>query len=298
MIAKWIVTDPTYAKYAEKDALIIVNHAQKGFVYPFGKWLNSTFRAVFIFPYWLLLFGLIHYLFVRFKRFWKTVGIAFLITLFLLFLFPNTLLIFENDKSSISIGTVSNGRIQNAKRMNYRGDNFSTYSFAGYLFGRTFVHDRLKKTILETYEKCEKSCPDVKFILGEIGSRNGGQFLPHRTHRNGLSVDFMTPLIKNGKSFHSTHLFNLWGYRLEFDNRGKKGNLEIDYETIAKHLSALEEIAKQNDLRIQKVIFDPVLRPYLLATPTGKKLKHLPYTKNRVIVRHDDHYHVDFEVLK
>ena len=297
-IAERVVADPTFAKYAGKDAQAIAYIIQKGFVFPFGKWLNLVYRGIVVFPYWLLIFGFIRWNFVRFKRVWEIAALTFFTMFFLLFLFPNTLMIFENDKPSISSGSVSNGRIQNAKRMNYRGNNFSTYSFGGYLLGRTFVHSRVKKTILETYEQCEKICPDVNFVLGETGRQHGGRFLPHRTHRNGLSVDFMTPLLKNGKPHNSNHLFNLWGYSLEFDNEGKKGNVEIDYETMAKHIFTLEKIARKNGLRIQKVIFDPILRPYLLATPTGKKLKHLPFTKNRVYVRHDDHYHIDFEVVK
>jgi len=297
LIAKWIVTDPTYAKYAGNDARIIVAQIQKGFVFPFGKWLSSAFRSILVFPYLLLFFGLIRFLFVRFKRTWKIVGISFLGILIFLFIFPNTLMLFQNNQPSISSGSVSNGQIKNAKRMKYRGENYTTYSFAGYLLGRTFVHSELKKTIVETYFECEKTCPNINFVLGEIGSRKGGRFLPHRTHRNGLSVDFMTPLLKYGEAFQANHLFNLWGYRWEFDDKGVKGNVEIDYETMAKHLFTLEKLGKQNGLRIQKVIFDPVLRPYLLATETGGKLKHLPFTKNRVVIRHDDHYHVDFEVV-
>jgi penicillin-insensitive murein DD-endopeptidase len=297
MIARWIVADPTYLKYAGKDAQVIVNHVQKMFLFPFGKWLPSIFRSIIVFPYFLLIFGLIRFLILRFKRFWKNAGIFILSVLFLLFLFPDALLIFENNKISISSGSVSNGRIKNAKRIDYRGDNFSTYSFAGYLLGRTFVHSLVKKTILETYEECEKICPGVEFTLGETGSQTGGRFLPHRTHRNGLSVDFMSPLLKYGEPHQSNHLLNLWGYRLEFNDKGEKGNVEIDFESMARHLFALEKAAQKNGLLIQKVIFDPVLKPYLLATPTGQKLKHLPFTKNRVIVRHDDHYHVDFGLV-
>lgn len=294
-IAQWIVADPTYAKYAGKDAAGMVRYVQSGFVYPFGKWLSPWWQSIIVFPYLTLLFGILRYLFVRFKRFWKIAGImAFGIFAFL-FIFPDNLLFFENNTESTSKGTVANGSIFNAKRVNYRGDNFSTYSYICYLAGRTFAHSKVRKTILEAYKSCEKSCPDTHFILGEIGSRHGGRFLPHRTHRNGLSVDFMTPLLKNGKPFQSNHIFNLWGYRYEFDDKGKKGNISIDYETMSKHLLTIEKSAKANGLQIQKVIFDPVLRPYLLATNTGKQLKHLPFTRNRVVVRHDDHYHVDFK---
>lgn len=297
-LAKWVVSNPMYAKYAGKDAQVIVSSIQKGIVFPFGKLLSPSFLGLIVFPYWLLIFGVIRWSLVQYKRIWKTTAISFATVLFLLFLFPNALMIFENNEPSISKGSVSKGSIQNAKRMNYRGDNFTTYSFTCYLLGRTFVHSAVKRTILESYTECQKSCPQTRFILGETGRRNGGRFLPHRTHRNGLSVDFMTPLLKNGQSFNSNHLFNLWGYRLEFDDNGKIGNVSIDYETMAKHLLILEKKARQNGLRIQKVIFDPVLRPYLFATPTGAKLKHLPFTKNRVIIRHDDHYHVDFEIVK
>lgn len=293
LLADWIVSDPVYTKYAGRDANRIVSHIQKALIFPFGKWLSVSKLSWLVIPYFFLLFAGIRYLF-RFKKFWRIFGIVSFSLLLFLYLFPNTLLILENNKPSIVQGSVANGSIKNAKRMYFRGDNFTTYSFVCYLAGRTFVHDKVRKTMVDSYQSCKESCPDITFIVGETGHPNGGHFPPHRTHRNGMSVDFMTPLLKNKKAYRSNHLFNLWGYRYEFDNEGKKGNLEIDYETMARHLIALEKAAKQNGLKIQKVIFDPVLRPYLLATASGKKIKHLPYTKNRVIIRHDDHYHVDF----
>ncbi len=293
-IADWIVSDPTYLKYAGKDADRIVNYLQKTFIYPFGKWLKGSSRYWIVIPYYFFLIAGIRYLLGRFKKLWKITGIGLLVIFFFLYLFPNIFQLFENSRPSIVHGSVSRGYVENAKRMYFRGDNYTTYSYPGYLAGRTFAHDKVRQTMLDAFEVCETTCPDITFVVGEIGFRNGGQFLPHRTHRNGMSVDFMTPLLKKGKHYRSHHLFNLWGYRFEFDNKGKKGNVEIDYETTARHLLALDQAAKKNGLKIQKVIFDPVLRPYLLKTPTGQKIKHLPFTKNRVIVRHDDHYHVDF----
>ncbi len=296
-IGEWIVSDPTYAKYAGKDADRIVSYLQSSFIYPFGEWLKGSSRYFIVIPYYFLLFLTIRYLFGKFKHFFKILGTSTLILFFFGYLFPNTLMIFENNKPSISQGSVSQGSVQNAKRMYFRGENFTTYSYPGYLAGRTFAHDKVRQTMMDSYKICEESCPKITFVVGEIGRKHGGQFLPHRTHRNGMSVDFMTPLLKNEKHYRSHHLFNLWGYRFEFDNKGKKGNVEIDYETMAKHLLALEKTAKQNGLAIQKVIFDPVLRPYLLKTKTGQQLKHLPFTKNRVVIRHDDHYHVDFRSI-
>lgn len=293
-IGNAVVSHPTFSKYAVKDANFIVKYLQGILIYPFGKWISGNWRYLIMIPYYFLLFMIIRYLLVRYKKFWKGMGIGLVILLMILYIFPGLMRLFENAQASTSHGTAANGSIENAKRMYFRGDNFTTYSFPGYLAGRTFLHDQLRKAVKEAYAACETSCPGITFVLGETGLRKGGQFLPHRTHRNGLSVDFMSPLLRKGRSYKTHHLFNLWGYALEFDNKGKKGNLEIDYETMARHLHEMEKAAKQNGLTIRKVIFDPVLRPYLLASPSGEKIRHLPFTKNRVTIRHDDHYHIDF----
>ena len=296
-ISQWVSSYETYSGYAGKQATVIANAIQNILIYPFGKWLKGSHQYLVVFPYWLVLLLLIQFVVLKYKRLIKISLLGFVVVLFLLYCFPNVLLFGESPNPSQSIGSVSNGKIRYSKRLPFRGKNFTTYSFPGYLAGRTFVHDKLRKTILETYEKCLTTTPDRVFLIGETGRRHGGLFLPHRTHRNGLSVDFMTPLLKNGKPYTSHHIFNLWAYGFEFDNNGRWKKISIDYETMAQHLLALQATAKENGLAIQKVIFDPVLRPYLLATPTGKKIKHLPFTKNRVIVRHDDHYHIDFKVL-
>ncbi|MGB1217250.1 MAG: penicillin-insensitive murein endopeptidase, partial [Saprospiraceae bacterium] len=247
-----------------------------------------------------LIFSLVFEFISRTKKFWKWfLIIAFIIHGFL-FVFPNTLLLFDNNKTSQTKGSVSRGSIEHAKRVPMRGANYTTYSFWGYLFARTFTHDKVKQTILDAYQTCESTCPNTKFLLGEIGFPNGGKFLPHRTHRNGMSVDFMSPLKKGekhlGTGYHRYNALNLWGYGMEFDKEGKDGKRELDFETIALHLQALEKSAKKNGLSIQKVILHPDLRNKLLRTKEGKKIRHLPFTKNPVILRHDDHYHVDFKL--
>ncbi len=297
-IGKWVVSNATFAKYAHVDASRISVAIQKAMVYPFGKYLSKAQRLVLVFPYYLLLLLALRALFLHTRRVWKYAAWGSVGLLLFLFLFPNTLQYFENDKPSKSIGHVANGHIVESKRMYYRGANYTTYSFLCYLLGRTHVNDRIRQVMVAAYEACEDTCPNTTFVVGEIGRKRGGNFLPHRTHNNGLSVDFMSPLRKNGKAYRSSHLLNLWGYRHEFDDRGKKGNLEIDYEAMAKHLYALDRAARDQGLLIQKVIFDPVLRPYLLQSEYGPKIENLPFTKKRVIIRHDDHYHVDFGIPK
>lgn len=296
-ISDWITAKSIYAKYASKAAPIMIRAIQEGLVYPFGKYISSSKEALIIFPYWFLVFFTIRLLYVKTQKIWKWIGLGIAVLYLFLYCFPDTLLLLDNDQASRSSGTVSNGQLENAKRVPFRGDNFTTYAFWGYLTGRTFAHDKVKATILDAYDICIETCPETTFALGEIGFCNGGRFIPHITHQNGLSVDFMTPMLKDGKPYHSHHLLNIWGYGWEFDKKGHKDNVQIDYETSAKHIYALKQAAKKHGLRIKKVIFDPVLRPYLLKTEYGKKIKNLPYTRNRVIIRHDDHYHIDFEVL-
>ena len=298
-ICQWVAAKPTFADYAYLDASRICHSIQRKMVFPFGKFLSKVQRGYLVFPYWIVLFLLLRTVFIHTKKIWYYAGAGLTVLLFVLYLFPGTLQLLENDAKSKSIGHVANGRIENSKRMNFRGENFTTYSFGGYIFGRTYVHDRVRTIMLESYAACETLCPDVTFVVGEIGRKKGGKFLPHRTHQSGLSVDFMTPLLKKEKHYRSfSHIFNLWTYRHEFDNDGHMGKVSIDFETMAKHLYELHKATRKEGLVIQKVIFDPVLRPKLLATTYGPKIKHLPFTKKRVIIRHDDHYHVDFGIAK
>ncbi|MCI5082227.1 MAG: penicillin-insensitive murein endopeptidase [Saprospiraceae bacterium] len=296
VIADYITSYPAYAKYANGAAAVMVKELQAGLLFPFGKYLRPSQEQWLVFPYWLLLFWVFRLGYLAVRPYAKWIALALSLVLLTLYIFPDVLLVLDNEKPSISRGGVANGQVENAKRLPFRGDNYTTYSFSGYLLGRTYAHDRVKATVLDAYGICESSCPEITFVLGEIGCKGGGRFIPHITHQNGMSVDFMTPMLRHGQAYKSHHLLNIWGYGWEFDKNGRKGEVEIDYETAAKHIFALTQAAKENGLRIAKVIFDPVLRPQLLDTKFGPKIKHLPFTRNRVIIRHDDHYHIDFEV--
>jgi penicillin-insensitive murein endopeptidase len=96
-----------------------------------------------------------------------------------------------------------------------------------------------------------------------------------------------------------TNLFNQFGYALEFDAKGRTKELAIDFETMAQHLLALKKAAAAHGLKIRIVIFDPQLRSILMQGATGQKLKaSIPFSRNPSWVRHDEHYHVDFEPLR
>lgn len=194
-------------------------------------------------------------------------------------------------------GTTSAGRLENGVKLPSRGSNFVSYSSVAEFAGRTYVHSGVKSIIVGAYQILENEQPSKVFKYAETGFKNGGQFRPHKTHQNGLSVDFMTPVVNSaGKSVHlPTHSKNRWGYDIEFNQRGTYQGLSIDYHAMAAHIVALHQQAKQTGYDIWRVIFDPTLQPHLFTTQYGEYLKkNIKFSKKRSWVRHDEHYHVDF----
>jgi penicillin-insensitive murein endopeptidase len=178
------------------------------------------------------------------------------------------------------------------------GPNFAVYSELGLKLGRTWVHAQVRDVVLGAYSTLSRSTPDVQYVYGETGLRTGGPVLPHRTHENGTSVDFMVPV--RGRDGRPAQLprtaQNHFGYDLEFDSAGQLGNLRIDFAAIAAHLAQLDVEARRHGFGIARVILAPEYIPKVLATPAGQHIKPLPFMKTKPWVRHDEHYHVDFAV--
>lgn len=207
---------------------------------------------------------------------------------------------------SKSIGTVKDGKLQNAKLVPFQGLNFQYFDTASYLAGRAFVIDKVKQTVVSSYKEMETVCPNRFFFIMECSNKGGGKIFPHRTHQNGMSIDYMTPLLKAGKPYYQYDTMGVSHYLLEFDNEGKllaDKDVSVDFETIAKHILSVEKAARANGLKISKVIFKIELKDELFATDSGKKLQssgiyivqQLTPLINSI---HDDHYHIDFERVK
>jgi penicillin-insensitive murein DD-endopeptidase len=210
----------------------------------------------------------------------------------------------KDSLASQSIGSVGNGKLINGRLVPYSGVNFFYFDSTSYMNKRAFVHEKVLKVVLETYKKLENSAPEYSFGIMECSNEKGGKIDPHHTHQNGLSIDFMSPLIV--ENVHSQTYDFLGGvhYMLEFNENGilkTDQSHQIDFDKIALHLLELNEQAKKKGLKIQKVIFKLELLDELFATPNGKKLKtsgiyfakKLPTLINSL---HDDHYHVDFSL--
>lgn len=200
---------------------------------------------------------------------------------------------------SICYGSTANGRLENGVRLPSEGANFVAYSDIAVLAGRTYVHSEVYEILLAAWKVLEKEQPDKVYKYAETGFEEGGEFSPHKTHRNGLSVDFMTPMINgDGKSVHlPTHPFNRFGYDIEFDEKGHYKDLRVDYEALAAHIVALHKATQARGHKIWRVIFDPKLQAGLYDTRYGDYIReHIQLSKKPSWVRHDEHYHVDFIV--
>lgn len=200
---------------------------------------------------------------------------------------------------STCFGTTSSGSLSNGVKLPSEGKNYVGYSAMARVAGRTYIHSEVRDIIVSAYKDLETEQPVKVYKYAETGFKKGGEFKPHKTHRNGLSVDFMTPVKdKNGKSVHlPTSPLNRLGYNIEFDDNDHYDGMYIDYEAIAAHVVALHKQANEHGHDLWRVIFDPKLQSNLYKTKYAQYLKNnIQFSKKRSWVRHDEHYHVDFEI--
>jgi len=206
---------------------------------------------------------------------------------------------------SIAHGNVGNGSLEHATLIPFEGKNYVYFDNTSYLGGRAFTHSKVAEITIAAYESLEKQGVNRMFRVMEFSRKEGGKLFPHRTHQNGLSVDYMMPKIKEGKPYYKLDKKGASHYMLDFDKNGRWSGdktVSIDFDMAARHILELEKQARKKGMRIHKVIFNTHLQDELFASPHGKKLRKsgIYITRNlpRVINDlHDDHYHVDFVSL-
>jgi penicillin-insensitive murein endopeptidase len=202
-------------------------------------------------------------------------------------------------KQSRCFGTTSNGRLENGVQLPYRGDNFVAYSKLGHWLGRNYVHSEVRAIVIDSLNQLHQQYPGKKFRYGETSLRKGGLMKPHRTHQNGLSVDFMVPVLDDeGKSaYFPSNMSNKYGYEMEFDRQGRAPGYRIDFEALAAQMVAIDSAARAQGVEIWRFIFAPDLRKFLLDTSYGDYIrKNIRFMKGQAWVRHDEHFHVDFDI--
>lgn len=207
-----------------------------------------------------------------------------------------------NSLQSISVGSVSDGSIKNSKLIPFSGDNYQYFDRWSYLNGRAFLNGDVLKAVLQTYDVLQQQLPKRWFNIMECSHKDGGKLFPHRTHQNGLSVDFMMPLIKGGKAYYELDNKGIKHYLLDFDNSGrysKDHTVSIDFNLVAKHILELNSQANKEGLKIVKVIIKIELKDELFNSKYGKILKNsgiyiVKGLTPKINELHDDHYHIDF----
>lgn len=202
-------------------------------------------------------------------------------------------------KESTCFGTSSHGRLEGGVAIPESGPNFSPYSSLGVALGRTHAHSKVAAVVGAAYRTLESSAPDTIYVYGESGWARGGRIKPHRTHQNGLAIDFMVPVInRNGKSVPlPTGITHKFGYSIEFDANARYEDLSIDFDAIAEHLHALHQAAQADGIGIKRVIFEKAFIPKLYATRRGGFIKSsIFFMQTEPWIRHDEHYHIDFDV--
>lgn len=200
---------------------------------------------------------------------------------------------------STCFGTVANGRLENGVQLPDQGQNFSPYSALGVATGRTYIHSKVAAIVVAAYHSMEASAVGKVFVYGETGWSSGGRIRPHKTHRNGLSVDFFVPIMDGkGTSIPFPNgIGNKFGYGVEFNENASYEGYHIDFEAMGEHLYQLDVAAKTAGAGLALVILDPPYLPRLLATRHGEYLKEkINFMNGKAWVRHDEHYHVDFSI--
>lgn len=191
------------------------------------------------------------------------------------------------------------------------GKGYQTYSFFGSAIGRQYAHHKVIETLEVAFEALHEDTGRT-FDIAEIGHAEGGKFLPHKTHRQGLSVDIMTPMVyDDGQPARlSTGPLSLWGYCWHIDPTNHrlggyqwdvlpgssyptlcpkvqmKSQKTVDFNMMKQLIQQLDQTAREKGGRIKYVIVAPSFVSEL-------KGVGVPLTTKAKII-HDDHIHVEF----
>jgi penicillin-insensitive murein endopeptidase len=207
----------------------------------------------------------------------------------------------DDASPSRSVGTPAQGRLEHGHPIPPSGPGFVTYSYLGSALGRQYVHGAVRDLLVEAFAACARDRPNRRFVVGETGWPHGGRFWPHRSHENGLSVDVFMPLRDGAGRARDVAAWpwNEFGYGLDFDAKGKLGDLSIDFDEVALLLTEIDARARAFGLRVQQIIVAPEYVPLILASTSGKRMGGLSgaFQRRPVWWRHDEHVHLDFAVL-
>ncbi|AZQ64913.1 hypothetical protein EI427_22055 [Flammeovirga pectinis] len=232
-----------------------------------------------------------------------------------------------NKGQSVSHGTRFNGTLERGWLLPYRGENYGSFSgISYYLMDNAYVNNKVSRSVLDSYESLNNTISnDCFYYYMECSDHSGGNLYLHRSHENGLSIDFMIPKQQEGKPYTFLDHWGLFHYFLETDYLGNykqrysllnflnpllskiigkvfiPSNISNDFRKVADHILALDIACKKNGISIKQVIIRIEFKEKIFSTPSGQKLlsrgvyfaKKLPPEVNEM---HDEHYHIDFNI--
>lgn len=198
-------------------------------------------------------------------------------------------------EEAISYGEGGCGKVTGAVELPCSGVKFEAFSRVACMLGRTYLHPLVVTTVIDAYAMLDD---ERRWQYGEMGFKNGGRFKPHRTHQNGASADFFTPLVDGlGKPvLVPISVSNKFGYSVELDREGRGAGGRADWKAIGAHLGALRDAGRTHGVGIKRVISAPEYIAPLMAASPGIRDLEPAFMKKPAWVRHDEHYHVDFSL--
>jgi penicillin-insensitive murein endopeptidase len=202
------------------------------------------------------------------------------------------------DQRALSLGAGRCGKLVGGVALPCSAPLFEAFSGAACVGGRNYLHPLVQQTVVEAYGALAAQHRDRRWQYGEMGKAEGGPLWPHRTHQNGLSADFFFPVVDavGAPALVPISVLNKYGYGLDFDSRGRLGELSVDWAALADHLVALERAGRGRGVRITRVILAPGLRRTLLREAPAARRFADRFNQRPAWVLHDEHYHVDFSI--
>ena len=145
---------------------------------------------------------------------------------------------------------------------------------------------------------------------------NTGQSEPNEEYNqlDSLGKDLKIEMIEENKIVHNSKISqnasgSVPGNSLNESKILKKINLEDDNKALndcsnesnqqpsENDLMAIKHAADNNNIKIKRVIFDPALLKLLFKTAHADALRSgLAFSTSKPWVRHDEHYHIDFDI--
>ncbi len=202
------------------------------------------------------------------------------------------------EMKAVAFGKGKCGSLRGGAPLRCAGKNFESFSDLACVLGRNHLHPLAIGTIEDAYTSLEATRPTRRWQFGDLGWKAGGRLRPHKTHQNGLSADFFVPVVnaKGEPEGVPIEAGDKFGYGVEFDARGVHEGRAIDWIALTDHLLALEEAGAAHRTKIRRIILAPELRKVLLREDPRAKRFASRFSKRKSWVRHDEHYHIDFDI--